>query len=324
MKHVSILLLKDVNLGSLENARQGLMEANTYLESIGKPKFLKIELVGMEKSISLNNGLYHVNAEKTINQVSKTDLIIIPPVQSDLGASLKANAGFCQWIRTQYFGGAEVASLCLGAFILGYTGLLDGKKCVTHWKAASQFQKLFPKSKLSTGSLLTDENGIYTGGGAFSSANLILYVIEKMIGREAAIYCSKIFQIDLGRSGQSEFIIFKGQKDHQDIVIMEIQEFLEKNFPNKITVEELCEKFNMVRRTMERRFKQATGNTLVEYTQRVRVEAAKRDLEKTRKTINEVMYDVGYSDSKSFRDIFKKYSGISPVSYRSKYGLMVN
>ena len=322
MKHVSILLLNHVNLGSMENARHGLLEANEYLRMKGKPEIFKVELVGVEPEVTLNNGLYTIKPDKTIDQVSKTDLIIIPPVQFDLQEGIMANQGFFDWIIRQYAEGSEVVSLCLGAFILGSTGLLNGKKCVTHWKATDQFRKLFPKTDLAPDSLMTDDDGIYTGGGAFSSANLILYLIEKFIDREAAIYCSKIFQIDMGRNSQSEFIIFTGQKDHADTAVKDIQIYVEKNFQEKINVDELCSKFNMVRRTMERRFKQATSNTLVEYIQRVRVEAAKRDLEKTRKTVSEVMYDVGYADSKSFRDVFKKYSGISPVDYRYKYGVL--
>ncbi|PRY85127.1 GlxA family transcriptional regulator [Mongoliibacter ruber] len=324
MKHVSILLLHQVNLGGLENARQGLLEANEYLRVKGKAPMFHVNLVGLVSEVSLNNGLYTVKPDKVLKDVPKTDIIIIPPVTADMASSLQENSGFFSWIRRQYAMGAEVVTLCLGAFILGSTGLLDGKKCVTHWKAAADFQKLFPNTKLQPDHLLTDENGIYTGGGAFSSANLILYVIEKMINREAAVYCSKIFQIDMGRNSQSPFIIFKGQKDHADVEVIDIQEYVEMNFENKITVDDLCDRFNMVRRTMERRFKHATGNTVLEYIQRVRVEAAKRNLEKTRKTVSEIMHEVGYSDSKSFRDIFKKYAGISPVDYKNKYGLFLN
>ncbi|EOZ98401.1 transcriptional regulator, AraC family [Indibacter alkaliphilus LW1] len=324
MKHVSILLLHQVNLGGLENARQGLLEANEYLRLKGKAPMFHVNLIGLVPEVSLNNGLYTVKPDKLLKDTAKTDIIIIPPVTADMAISIRENSGFFSWIRSQYAMGAEVVTLCLGAFILGSTGLLDGKRCVTHWKAAADFQKLFPNTKLQADNLLTDENGIYTGGGAFSSANLILYVIEKMVNREAAVYCSKIFQIDMGRNSQSPFIIFKGQKDHPDVEVIDIQEYVEMNFENKITVDDLCERFNMVRRTMERRFKQATGNTVLEYIQRVRVEAAKRNLEKTRKTVSEIMHEVGYSDSKSFRDIFKKYAGISPVDYKNKYGLFLN
>jgi transcriptional regulator GlxA family with amidase domain len=319
MKHISILLLNDVNLGSLENARQGLMEANKFLKSQGeKPKF-NIELVGLTADVKLNNGLYAVHVDRVIKDISHTDMIIIPPIQGDLFESITSNKEFIPWIRDKYNAGAEIVSLCLGAFVLGSTGLLNGKDCVTHWQAAHQFQQLFPKARLIPDKLLTDEDRIYTGGGAFSSANLILYIIEKYVGREASIFCSKIFQIDMGRNSQSPFIIFTGQKDHADEDIKILQEHLENNYHEKISVEQLSLNYGIGRRSLERRFKKATGNTVIEYFQRVKVEAAKRELEKGFKTISEVMFDVGYSDHKSFRNVFRKYSGMSPTHYKTKY-----
>lgn len=319
MKHVSILLLNDVNLGSLENARQGLMKANDFLKSKGKKAAFQIELVGLTADVKLSKGLYDVHVDKILTETPKTDMVIIPPVQNDLLESIKSNQEFIPWIIEQYNEGAEVVSLCLGAFILGNTGLLNGKDCVTHWQAAPQFQQLFPKARLMPDKLLTDEDRIYTGGGAFSSANLILYIIEKHIGREASIFCSKIFQIDMGRNSQTPFIIFTGQKDHADEKIRTLQEHLEKNYQEKISVDELSRNYGIGRRSLERRFKKATGNTVIEYFQRVKVEAAKRELEKGFKTISEVMFDVGYSDHKSFRNVFRKYSGMSPADYKTKY-----
>ncbi|MBK6265152.1 helix-turn-helix domain-containing protein [Marivirga sp. S37H4] len=319
MKHVSILLLNDVNLGSMENARQGFLEANEYLKAHGKPEAFQVELVGLTTAVKLSKGLYAVRPDKLISEVIHTDMLIIPPVQHDVAQALQENAAFIPWIISKYRAGAEVVSLCLGAFILGSTGLLNGKDCVTHWKAAHQFQKLFPQTRLMADKLLTDEDGIYTGGGAFSSANLILYLIEKNIGREAAVFCSKIFQVDLGRDSQSPFIIFTGQKDHPDEGVKTLQTYIERNYQEKISVSNLCKHHGIGRRTLERRFKKATGNTVVEYLQRVKVEAAKRELEKGFKTVGEVMFDVGYSDDKSFRNVFRKYSGMSPVDYRMRY-----
>lgn len=170
-----------------------------------------------------------------------------------------------------------------------------------------------------TDQIITDENGIYTSGGAFSSANLILYLIEKYAGREMAVHCAKIFQVDIDRKSQSPFIIFEGQKDHKDERVKEAQEFIEKNYREKITVTQLTDKLAVSRRTLERRFKKATSNTLVEYIQRVKVEAVKKYLESGRKNVNELMYEVGYSDTKAFRNVFRRYTGLSPVEYRNKY-----
>lgn len=167
--------------------------------------------------------------------------------------------------------------------------------------------------------MITDEQGIYTSGGAFSAANLVLYLIEKYAGREAAIHCAKLFQIDMDRHSQSPFIIFRGQKDHLDEPVKKAQEFIEKNYHKRITVDQLTDMLALSRRNFERRFKKATANTTVEYIQRVKVEAAKKSFEKSSRNVSEVMYDVGYSDTKAFRTVFRKITGLSPIEYRNKY-----
>jgi transcriptional regulator GlxA family with amidase domain len=143
--------------------------------------------------------------------------------------------------------------------------------------------------------------------------------VEKYAGRDVAIMISKAFMIDIDRHSQSPFIIFEGQKAHEDETVKKAQEFIEKNFEEKISVDQLADMFAVGRRSLERRFKKATSNTVSEYIQRVKIEAAKKDLETGRKNINEVMYDVGYSDIKAFRTIFKKITGLSPIEYRNKY-----
>jgi transcriptional regulator GlxA family with amidase domain len=130
---------------------------------------------------------------------------------------------------------------------------------------------------------------------------------------------SKAFQIDIARHSQSPFIIFKGQKEHEDELIKKAQEFIELNYQDKITVDQLASMLVIGRRNLERRFKKATSNSIVEYIQRVKMEAAKVSLESSRETVNEVMYNVGYTDTKAFRTTFKRITGLSPVEYRHKY-----
>ncbi len=166
---------------------------------------------------------------------------------------------------------------------------------------------------------MTEDDGIYTSGGAYSFLNLLIYIIEKYAGRDMAIMIAKAFMIDIDRISQSPFIMFRGQKSHDDEPIKKAQEFIEHNFEEKITVDQLASMLALGRRNMERRFKKATSNTVVEYIQRVKVEAAKKNLETSRKNINEVMYEVGYSDTKAFRTIFKKITGLSPIEYKQKY-----
>ena len=178
---------------------------------------------------------------------------------------------------------------------------------------------MFPKVNLQIDKLITDEKGIYTNGGAYSFLNLIIYLVEKYYDRQTAIYCSKVFQIEMDRNSQSSFSIFTGQKLHDDDVVKKAQSFIENRMQEKITMEELSAKFSVGRRNFDRRFIKATGNTPIEYVQRVRVESAKKALENSRKTINEIMYEVGYSDVKAFREVFRKITGMSPVEYKGKY-----
>jgi transcriptional regulator GlxA family with amidase domain len=178
---------------------------------------------------------------------------------------------------------------------------------------------MFPDADVVDDKIMTEDTGIYTSGGAYSYLNLLIYLIEKYAGREIAILISKAFMIDIDRISQSPFIIFQGQKAHEDEPIRKAQEFIEKNFQDKITVEQLASMHALSRRNLERRFKKATCNTVTEYIQRVKIEAAKKNFETSRKNINEVMYDVGYLDTKAFRTTFKKITGLSPIEYRKKY-----
>jgi len=319
MKHVSILVLNEAKLNSVEEPFQAFNETNNILTSLGKDPLFEAHLVGLTKEVRLNNGLYTVKPQLVLNEIKNTDLIIIPAVQGNLTKALKLNREFIPWIVKQYKEGAEVASLCVGAFLLAATGLLKGKQCSTHWKAENDFRKTFPDVNLVVDKIITDEHGIYSSGGAFSSANLILYLIEKYAGRKVAVSCAKMFQIDIERGSQSPFMIFKGQKEHEDESIKKVQEYIESNFQNKITVDQLASMLALSRRNLERRFKKATANTVVEYIQRVKIEAAKLSLESSLENVNEVMYNVGYQDPKAFRTTFKKITGLSPIQYRNKY-----
>ncbi|MGM9508267.1 GlxA family transcriptional regulator [Larkinella sp. GY13] len=319
MKHISILVPKGAILGSLEGTRQLFTQVNQFFAAKGQPPLFRVQLVGLTKETPLSGGAFTAHADAVLADVQKTDLIVIPALDGDLRLAIEKNREFIPWITDQYRGGSEVASLCLGAFLLASTGLLKGRQCATHWMATNDFRQLFPDVNLVTERIITDEMGIYSSGGAFSYLNLILYLIEKYAGRDIAVLSAKVFAIEIDRETQSPFTIFQGQKEHEDEPVKKAQEFIEKNFQDKITIDQLADMHALGRRNLERRFKKATSNTVAEYIQRVKIEAAKKNLEISQKNINEIMYDVGYSDTKAFRTIFKKITGLSPIEYRNKY-----
>jgi len=320
MKKVAILVPNSpCILSSVVGAYKILSSVNSMLAQQGKSPFFDIKMVGLSEETRLYDGIFVVRPEVLAKDLKKTDLVIIPAFYGDVSAGVKMNLDYIPWIADQYKQGAEIASLCTGAFLLASTGLLKGKKCSTHWMAADAFRKAFPDVKLQPEKIITDEMGIYSSGGAYSFLNLMIYLVEKYCGRETAVFCAKLMEIEIERKSQSPFAIFMGQKTHEDEPIKKAQLYIENNVNSKLTVEEISDMFAISRRNFERRFKKATSNTPVEYMQRVKIEDAKKSLESGRENVNEVMYSVGYSDSKAFRTMFKKITGLSPVSYRNKY-----
>lgn len=323
-KHISILIPEGhTSLVNIAATHQIFNQVNGFLSMQGKEPLFEVELVGLSHSIEQTHGLFAVHPTRTLDEVTYTDLIVIPAIHDTPGTIHESNRAFVPWMKKQYEAGAEIASLCVAAFFLASTGLLDGKQCATHWIHANDFKKQYPRVNLVDDKIMTEDSGIYTSGGAFSFLNLLLYLIEKYAGRELAVLTSKTFMIDIDKESQSPFIIFEGQKDHQDEPVKKAQEFIENHFEDKINVDQLATMFALSRRTLERRFKTATSNTITEYVQRVKMEAAKRSLETGIKNVNEVMFEVGYNDTKAFRSTFKKVTGLSPVAYKKKFTGMI-
>lgn len=319
MKQVAILVPETAVVEAVADPRYLFSAVNEFLKSDGRQPMFNVQMVGLSSEVKVADGIFSIHTDATIANARKPDLIIIPAISGNMENAIRLNKDFIPWIIQNYKQGCEVASLCLGAFIFASSGLLDGKSCSTHWLFANEFRRLFPEVELIDDKIVTENKGLYTSGGANSYWNLLLHLVEKYTSREMAILASKFFVLDIGRVSQSPFTIFKGQKIHNDPEIAKVQEFIEANYQEKITVDELCTKFGIGRRTFERRFKKATHNTVLEYLQRVKIEAAKKELETGRKTVNEVMYEVGYTDTKAFREVFKKVTSMSPVDYRNRY-----
>lgn len=324
MKHISIIVpIGNVSVVNIAGSHQILSWVNQFLVQSGKDPLFNIQLVSVEKADGRYFNLISIKPDTSIQEVEKTDLIILPAIHEDFDKSLRENKELLGWLKQQHEQGAEIASLCISSFLLAATGLLDGKSCSTHWSQASDFRLRYPEVNLTDERIVTDADGIYTSGGAYAFTNLIIYLIEKFAGREIAILAAKGFMIDIDRASQSPFMIFSGQKAHKDKVVLEAQKYIENNYQDRISVNELCENMALSRRTFERRFKNATSNTVLEYHQRVKIEAAKKELESGFKTVNEVMFDVGYSDPKAFRDVFKKFTDMTPYDYLNKYKVAV-
>lgn len=320
MKHVSILVPHGpYSIVNIAGSFQILNWAHEmYMQEARQPLF-EVELVGLQASALESQGLYQVMPMKTIEQVKQTDLIIIPAVHTNQAEALAMNQEAIPWLINQHTQGADIAAYCIGTFLLAQTGLLKGRACSTHWGQAEELQAMFPDVQVQSEKIITESEGLYTSGGAYAFTNLLIYLIEKYGGRELAIMTAKAFMIDLDKNDQSLFMVFQGQKNHQDAMVLAVQQFLESQYAQNISVDDLAREQATNRRTLERRFRAATGNTVIQYLQRVRVESAKKMLEQDKHNVSDAMYAVGYHDAKSFREVFRKYVGASPMEYKKKF-----
>src|SRR3569833_1124732 len=220
MKIVSILVPESSVLQGIADPRYIFSAVNQFLENAGKTPLFHVQLVGRTHDVKLNGGAFSIRTDVLLDEVKKSDLVIVPPLFGDLNAAIKLNRDLLPWLVDKYDAGAEVASLCIGAFLLATTGLLNGKKCSTDLFFSNQFRNMFPDVELVDEKIISEEGHVYSSGGANSYLNLLLYLVEKYTNREMAILAAKYFVIDIGRNDQSPFTIFKGQKDHEDEVVI--------------------------------------------------------------------------------------------------------
>jgi len=317
--HISILALKNANYSSIVDSRSVFKKVNELLKVQGKKEAFDIQIIGERPEVVIEDGLVAITVDVLSNEIDKTDLIIIPALRGDMLSAGQNNRFFVDFIIKQYKGNAEVASLCTGAFMLAFTGLLKDKKCTTHWQYANEFRFFYPDINLVDSKIVVEQNGLYSSGGSNAYWNLLLFLVEKYVNREMAILIAKYFVVNMDKVVQTPFIVFNGLKEHNDKEIRIAQEFIEQHYFEKITVDMLSEKLFLTRRTFERRFKKCTHCTVLEYLQKVRIEASKKELEVGRKSVDEIMIGVGYFDSQTFRELFKKVTGLTHLEYGQKY-----
>ena len=318
---ISILVLEDT-FGSMVFPIIDLFEnANDLmLETTGKKKF-NMQLVGYKQKNPLINNYATVHCDKTIAEQPTQHILIVPAPHKHIlqHMDLSYYDDLAVWLKSEHEKGTTIASFCLGAILLGHAGLLENQACTTHWMGVEAMLQHFPKACMEPEKTVVANDGIYTGGGAFSNMQLILFFIEEYCGREVALVLSKMAGIPYPIKSQSQFYMFNALKNHSDKAIIDVQNYMEKNYQKVLKTEELSKIANMSARNFIRRFKKATGDTPIEYLQKIRIETAKKAFESGETSVMETMYDVGYQDIKSFGSLFKRMTGMTPSSYAKRF-----
>jgi transcriptional regulator GlxA family with amidase domain len=320
---IHVLVLRDctafVPVGLVELLRKSAALAATLPPAGRRGLAIATVSPGQQKTVTGAGGL-RLRCDASIAEVKKSDLVLVPALDPDIGEHIALNREVVPWLRRIHRSGADVASACTGAFLLGEAGLLDGRAATTHWAFQDGFRSRFPRARLEPQAIVVDQGRVITAGGATAFLTLAHYVVERVLGPDVARAASKMFLVDVNKSPQGAYAVFGAQRGHGDDEILRAQDIVERELARAPSVADLARRVAMSRRNFARRFRSATGNAPREYVQRVRVEAAKRALEGSGRSIARVARDVGYEDLVAFRRQFVRWTGLTPTEYRARYG----
>jgi transcriptional regulator GlxA family with amidase domain len=328
--HVSLVAIPDAVVSTLS----GIFDVLGSFRMLGslepslpaEPPFI-IEIVGEKRgSVTLASGI-PVHARRAASEVESTDIIIVPSVLLESGGWVTGRyPEIVDWARRKHADGALLCSACSGIFLLAETGLFDGQDTTVHWGYAREFERAFPRVPLSPERVLVVSGAreeLITSGASMTWHDLVLYLISRHVGATAAQTIARTFALQWHHDGLAPYIVFEGRKDHGDASITEAQAWLSTHFGVGSPVDEMVKRSGLAERTFKRRFTEATGFSPIDYIQRLRIEDAKRRLERTDVSADEISWKVGYEDPAFFRRLFKRVTGMTPGAYRRRFQVPV-
>jgi transcriptional regulator GlxA family with amidase domain len=328
-RRVSLLALPE----STGTPIHGLFETLVLVDAVasdtteGGARLFDVEIVGPERGVFPSACGLPLEVHRAVRDVDETDIVITASMLFDRQEWITGrHPEIVDWLRRMHATGADLCSACAGALLLAETGLLDGLETTTHWAFAPTFERNFPDTRLRLDELLivTGQHGEFVMSGAASSwQDLILYLISRHASPAAAQAIGRFLLYHWDDESQAPFVPFAPPLDHGDGVVRRLQDWLQREEALRTSVEELAERSGLARPTFNRRFKRATGYTPVKYLQHLRVEAAKRLLERSASTIDEICLAVGYDEAAAFRRVFKRITQLTPSQYRRKFRIPI-
>ena len=279
----------------------------------------KVQLASLDGSTvnCINNN--QLSASIKLSDVDRSDIVLVPTIGGDILTVLDQTRGILPEIIRLHRTGSDIASNCTGAFLLANAGLLDGHIATTHWGYAELFQQLFPRVNLLPNQLLTQDKQLFCAGGGMAWYDMVLRLIERYCGHRTASDTAKSHVIDFARGQQTAYAPLHRRKFHHDKDILELQDWLEEHYAQAKSIDDMARQSSLSPRTLNRRFKLATGQTPQRYLQSLRIEHAKRLLENSDLPIADIVQKTGYEDLSSFTRLFKKLTGLSPGYYRTSF-----
>jgi transcriptional regulator GlxA family with amidase domain len=325
---VSLLVLPDAGVGTLTGMLDTLScfrLLGTFDDAVPTDPPFSVELVGTSQgSVQTASGLA-LPVHRSVGEPGATDIAIVPSLLVADGIWRPGRyPELVEWLQRVHGDGGILCSACSGVLLIAETGLLSGREATMHPAYAPTFERNFPdvgirleETLIATG----EREEVVMAGASASWHDLVLYLVARHVGPTAAQAVAKFLLLQWHTDGQAPYVPFTAPTDHGDAIVLEAQEWLRTGFAVAAPVTELVERSGLPERTFKRRFAQATRYSPIAYVQHVRVEEAKRRLERTTEPVDAISYAVGYEDPASFRRLFKRITGVTPGRYRRKLQL---
>ncbi|MDF1692883.1 MAG: helix-turn-helix domain-containing protein [Zhongshania sp.] len=323
---VYVIAYEGCYAGSLSNPQDLYMVANAHWREQyqGQEGEFEWQTLSLGGATVVTASHLRIAVDGPLLDLEAGSIIVVPamayPGGRELNKKLESLREIINWLVKQYANNCIICTHCTGSFILAESGLLNGHSATTSWWLAEQFRQRYPEITLKADQLVVDEGRLLTGGANGAEMLAALIMVERYMGRAVASQCARTLLVDTNLTQQAPYLILPRQKQHSDSLMLEIQDYLEKNLSDAFSLAGLAQRFCISSRTLMRRFKEAVGDTPNSYLQNLRIEAAKKLFEATSLSTDAVMLRIGYADTSSFNRLFQRKTGLSPRAYRLKFG----
>ena len=327
--HVSLVAIPEAIVSTLTGIFD-VMNAFSMIPPSGDasshaPPPFQVEIVGLRPgSLDLVSNL-PVIVQRSVIAFDATDIIIIPSILLGPDGWQKGrHPELVDWLRTMHSRGALLCSACSGIFLLAETGLFDGMDATVHFGYTRPFATAYPEVPIHPERALVisgKHEELITSGAAMTWHDLVLYLIARHAGATAAQTVARFFALQWHQDGLAPYIVFEGRNDHGDLAVQAAQDWIAAHFAVANPLEEMIKRAGLTERTFKRRFTSATGVSPIAYVQRLRIEDAKRRLERTEGSVDEISWQVGYEEPAFFRRLFKRVTGLAPGAYRRRFNM---
>lgn len=323
--HVSLVAIPEAVVSTLSGVFD-VMNTSAMMHAPGKSpqaRTFRVEIVGLQTGPLELASRVPVTVQRSVADIDATDIVIVPSILlGPQGWTKGRHPELVDWFRAMHKRGALLCSACSGIFLLAETGLFDGMDATVHFGYARSFASAFPQVPAHPERVLVvsgKREELITSGASMTWHDLVLYLIARHAGATTAQDVARLFALQWHQDGLAPYIVFEGRNDHGDLAVQAAQDWLATHFSVANSVEEMIRRAGLTERTFKRRFTAATGLSPIAYVQRLRIEDAKRRLERTEASADEISWQVGYEEPAFFRRLFKRVTGLTPGAYRRRF-----